>query len=350
MRRMAFRPALWALALLSTLAPSYGDGNIGCLFSPSLCLEGVEWCYDDFAFGKCIPIYENDLEEDSLFRYDMGSAQLQWFEGELQRLATRGYRWEHAYTQCVLQSMLYALKQKLDPENLDSKICDNYVDSKLNNAPGIMDDDKNIEPDETAYIRFMPNSPLVVDSNYANEVYNPLGIEDDPTPYILQEGPGFDIADNEELSNKLTDAIVNEMDTAVPLVPFSGFRERLRAERARSNMDDIDLDEYKDKEKKSVQQSKTEPSTGTNEFSDEERLGAHFRKYKTKPPPYTAEYLTGNRYSPLDDEVRSNALEKYRQSFAAKNFPFEYENPGDMPESRIYFDEDGMDDDILESG
>lgn len=47
------------------------------------------------------------------YRYDMGSEQLQWFEGELQRLASRGYRWEHAYTQCVLQAMLYTLRQHL---------------------------------------------------------------------------------------------------------------------------------------------------------------------------------------------------------------------------------------------
>lgn len=43
----------------------------------------------------------------------MGPEQLQWFEGELQRLATRGYRWEHAYTQCVLQAMLYTMRHNL---------------------------------------------------------------------------------------------------------------------------------------------------------------------------------------------------------------------------------------------
>lgn len=47
------------------------------------------------------------------FRYDMSSEQLQWFENELQDLASRGYHWEHAYTQCVLQAMLYTIRLHL---------------------------------------------------------------------------------------------------------------------------------------------------------------------------------------------------------------------------------------------
>lgn len=69
----------------------------GCLFSASLCVEGVEWCYDgtyimtllfrcvnkiyfadtvliryillaDFAFGKCILVYDEEPEDSSLYK------------------------------------------------------------------------------------------------------------------------------------------------------------------------------------------------------------------------------------------------------------------------------------------
>ncbi|XP_038215763.1 receptor-type tyrosine-protein phosphatase N2-like isoform X3 [Zerene cesonia] len=352
MCRMYLRPTLWALALLGTLAPSNADGNIGCLFSSTLCVEGAEWCYDDFAFGKCIPIYESDAEEGSLYQYDMSSTQLQWFEGELQRLATQGYRWEHAYTQCVLQSMLYALRQQLDPTNVNSKLCDQFADPKLSSVPVIEGDENlEVEPDETAYVRFMPNSQLV-DSDYANEIYNPpLTPDDEPVPYLIPEVSEIEpSAENEISGDKVRNIMIMNGGEESPVVPFGGFRERLRAQRIQGNRPDSELEQFIDKEKKSLQQNKLEPNPETNDFTDEQRLGAHFRKYKTKPPPYTAEYLTGNRFSPLDAEVKSNALEKYRQSFAAKNFPFEYENPGDIPESRIYFDEDGMDEELVEPG
>lgn len=119
-----------------------------------------------------------------LCRYDMSSEQLQWFEGELQRLASRGYRWEHAYTQCVLQAMLYTLRQELlvqhiiiisyfhtktnfvkiihyisvyrnveycfisnfffsDPATVNTKICDHFADPKLSS-------DTNENPEENA--------------------------------------------------------------------------------------------------------------------------------------------------------------------------------------------------------
>ncbi|XP_038215765.1 receptor-type tyrosine-protein phosphatase N2-like isoform X5 [Zerene cesonia] len=219
MCRMYLRPTLWALALLGTLAPSNADGNIGCLFSSTLCVEGAEWCYDDFAFGKCIPIYESDAEEGSLYQYDMSSTQLQWFEGELQRLATQGYRWEHAYTQCVLQSMLYALRQQLDPTNVNSKLCDQFADPKLSSVPVIEGDENlEVEPDETAYVRFMPNSQLV-DSDYANEIYNPpLTPDDEPVPYLIPE-------DHEVPSGKPSDINNNEYQYD-PSYAFVKFQNR----------------------------------------------------------------------------------------------------------------------------
>ncbi|KPJ06204.1 Receptor-type tyrosine-protein phosphatase N2 [Papilio machaon] len=338
------RQALWALAVLSTLAPpSRADGNIGCLFSASLCIDGVEWCYDDFAFGKCMSIYESEPEDGSLYKYDMSSQQLQWFEGELQRLALRGYRWEHAYTQCVLQAMLYALRHKVEPTDVNSKLCEHFADPKLSTTTTeTEDDDTEMEPDETAFVRFMPNSALS-DSDYANEVYNPPLPDDDPSPYIIPKVQSE--MEGETPSDKIRNLMLVSGLEESP-VPFEGFRERLQAEKEVKEQNGKYFNAL-DKEKKSLSVANRE--SNSEKFPDEERLGAHFRKMKVKPYPYTAEYLTSN-YSPLDAEVHSNALEKYKQSFAEKNFPFEYENPGDIQESRIYIDNDDLDDAAMDAG
>ncbi|XP_039746986.1 receptor-type tyrosine-protein phosphatase N2 isoform X1 [Pararge aegeria] len=355
MGRMCWREALWALALFSTLAPSHADGNIGCLFSSSLCIEGVEWCYDDFAFGKCIPVYESEPEEGALYRYDMSSSQLQWFERELQQLATRGYRWEHAYTQCVLQSMLYALRRHLNPANVNSKLCDHFTDPKLNTAPpGEGDETIEIDPDETAYVRFTPNSQLA-DSDYANEVYNPpFTPEEDPSTYLAQgEVPvvNDDLEAGDTPSDKLRDLmLMTGIEESPVIMPFEGFRERIQAEQMARDAIDSVPSEFVDKEKKSLAETKIERPSSDNDLKDEERLGAHFRQFKTKPLPNTAEYIVSNQFSPLDAEVRSNALEKYKQSFAEKNFPFEYENPGDIQEQRVYYEEDGADEFPIDAG
>lgn len=131
------------------------------------------------------------------------------------------------------------------------------------------------------------------------------------------------------------------------VTPFEGFRERIEAdERAKVE------NELHDKEKKSLPKTEglSDNNGNINEQEDEERLGAHYRKPKTKIPPFTTEYITGNRYSPLDDEVSNALAEKYKQSFESKQFPFEYVNvDNEIPEQRIYF-EDKYDDFSLEPG
>ncbi|CAB3255378.1 unnamed protein product [Arctia plantaginis] len=345
MCRLSVRQALWALALLCTLAPSHADGNIGCLFSASLCVEGVEWCYDDFAFGKCIPVFEEETEEGALYQYDMNSEQLEWFEGELQRLASRGYRWEHAYTQCVLQAMLYTLRQNLDPATVNSKICEHFADPKLDTKSVESDEEKSeTEPAETAYVRFTPNSPL---SDFANEVYNPpFTPDDDPTQYVPKDD---ELPEDETPSDKLRDLmLLGENEESPVIMPFSGFRERIQAEKSAKNMNNNAASSVMiDKEKKSFITGENEPNMPV---SDEERVGAHFRKFKVKAPPFTAEYITTNRLSPLDEEIRSNAYKNYIQSFAEKQFPFEYENPSEIPEPRVYMDEDGVEESPIDAG
>lgn len=158
----------------------------------------------------------------------------------------------------------------------------------------------------------------------------------------------------ENPSDKIRDLMLMSGVADSPVImPFEGFRERLQAKQKTKDSNGLTpiTEAFADKEKKSLPGTKTnQKATEENEFPDEERLGAHFRKVKFKPPPFTAEYLTANRFSPLDAEVRSNALEKYKQSFAEKNFPFEYENPGDIQEQRIYFEDDGAEDLPIDAG
>lgn len=145
--------------------------------------------------------------------------------------------------------------------------------------------------------------------------------------------------------------IMGENDDSPVIVPFSGFRERLQAEKEAKTMNDDDSlpAVIIDKEKKSIPDilSENEPDIG---LTDEERVGAHYRKFKTKPPPFTAEYITSNRFSPLDEEIRSHAWKNYKQSFAEKHFPFEYENPGELPEQRMYSDEEGLEEFPMDAG
>ncbi|XP_049867429.1 receptor-type tyrosine-protein phosphatase N2 isoform X6 [Pectinophora gossypiella] len=267
------RQALWVLALLCALAPSHADGNIGCLFSSSLCVERLEWCYDDFAFGRCIPIFEDQTED--LYRYDMSSEQLKWFEEKLQRLAARGYRWEHAYTQCVLQAMLYTMRQDLDPTQVNPKICDHFVDPKLPAEPvesidpieGVKEGEG--DPDETAYVRFTPNS----DSDFADEVYSPP--DDIPEIFVPADIPITDEEDmtpNEETpSDKIRDLIMNEDGNTPVIVPFEGFRERIQAEKAK----DREFYNVPSAEKKSLPEADILQQGEPNDLLDEERLAAH---------------------------------------------------------------------------
>ncbi|KAL4714571.1 hypothetical protein ACJJTC_006617 [Scirpophaga incertulas] len=115
--------------------------------------------------------------------------------------------------------------------------------------------------------------------------------------------------------------MLSDQDDSPIILPFEGFRERIQAEKVKAHDISNEISNVGiDKDKKSIKDSiKTnEPSS----LLDEERLGAHFRKIKFKPRPYTAE---------------------------EKTFPFEYEN-SDIPEQRIYIDEDGLDEILFDTG
>lgn len=175
---LGFAWQLPLLLLLTTVGPPgcHGDGNVGCLFSESLCIED-EWCFDDNAFGRCLPGFGSVVDDD-LFRFNLDRATLHTFEREMSRLFALGYRWSHAYTQCELQAMLYSAKHSIE---FDNSVCVHLIDQDLEGALKSLETEDTIDPESMAYVKFTPssNDPHAV---FADEVYFPQvleGIESD---------------------------------------------------------------------------------------------------------------------------------------------------------------------------
>ncbi|XP_045473175.1 receptor-type tyrosine-protein phosphatase N2 isoform X2 [Harmonia axyridis] len=147
-----------------------GEGNVGCLFSNRLCLED-EWCFDDYAFGRCTPT--GDIDEEDVFRFDLKRDELHELKRELQRLFALGYRWSHGYTQCRLQAMLYAMKHD---SPFEEDMCSHLADQDLEGALKAMDVQDPMDPREVAIIKYTP-SVEKTHGKYADEVYYPPNVE-----------------------------------------------------------------------------------------------------------------------------------------------------------------------------
>lgn len=143
------------LALLASSVTTgvAAEGNIGCLFAETLCIEHLEWCYDDFAFGKCLPQY--GLEPEELFREPLDEDASRFLAIMLEDLHGANLGWEHPFTQCRMQGALYAMRTNSEiPRNL----CANL-------AP----DPEVLGPQSpVAFVRFTPSN-----DEYADEVYYP---------------------------------------------------------------------------------------------------------------------------------------------------------------------------------
>ncbi|XP_053677570.1 receptor-type tyrosine-protein phosphatase-like N [Anopheles nili] len=148
------------LTLLSGVAPLGGpsflvsaEGNIGCLFAETLCLEHLEWCYDDFAFGKCLPQY--GLEPEELFRKPLEEDQSRILARMLEELQGAGLGWEHPFTQCRIQGALFAIRTNSE---IPQTLCANLAPD-----PEILGPQSPL-----AFVRFTPPN-----EEYADEVYYP---------------------------------------------------------------------------------------------------------------------------------------------------------------------------------
>lgn len=70
---------------------------------------GSEKIFADYAFGRCLPLYGH-VSEEYLYRRELGPSELQVLETQMSRLFDDGFRWSHAYTQCIMQASLRSLQ------------------------------------------------------------------------------------------------------------------------------------------------------------------------------------------------------------------------------------------------
>ncbi|XP_076291389.1 tyrosine phosphatase IA-2 isoform X2 [Lasioglossum baleicum] len=144
-----------------------GDGNVGCLFSKNLCNPRTETCYNDLAFGRCLPLY-GDLNEEDYYQYDFNIDELELLRQQLGRLQIDGYKWSHPYTQCIMLASLYNLRHR---ENYDFGQC-----QRLKQITHF-EEDKRIDQTRVpaiAIVKFTPNDGNSR-SEYANELFYPPG-------------------------------------------------------------------------------------------------------------------------------------------------------------------------------
>ncbi|XP_011688664.1 PREDICTED: uncharacterized protein LOC105450504 [Wasmannia auropunctata] len=151
------------------------DGDVGCLFSEDICDPQTEKCFDDLAFGKCIPGYTN-LENDNLYQYnnlDIDELELlQSMRLQLMRLESDGYNWKHPFTQCIVQTLLHNLRY--GQNNLrDFRLCQYLKKPHLDEQDGFIDE---IVP-AVAILRISTDNENT-ENNLANVLYRPTGIED----------------------------------------------------------------------------------------------------------------------------------------------------------------------------
>ncbi|XP_076046373.1 tyrosine phosphatase IA-2 isoform X2 [Oratosquilla oratoria] len=102
----------------------------------------------------------------------------------MERLFKLGYRWSHAYTQCVLQSLLDSIRHEfLDRANFEVAACNSELDQDLEGALRAIESEEleQVDPRDLAIVRFMP-SATDPHSNYADEIYFPQQNPGDPPP------------------------------------------------------------------------------------------------------------------------------------------------------------------------
>ncbi|XP_036143602.1 receptor-type tyrosine-protein phosphatase N2 isoform X2 [Monomorium pharaonis] len=150
------------------------DGDVGCLFSEDICDPETEKCFNDLAFGKCIPRYTN-LENDDLYQYNLDSGELELLQSvrlQLMKLESDGYKWKHPFTQCIVQTLLHNLRYG-QSNSRDFHLCEYLKNPHLNEQDVLIDE---LVP-AIAILRISTDNKNP-ESNLADVLYRPTGIED----------------------------------------------------------------------------------------------------------------------------------------------------------------------------
>uniref|UniRef100_A0A1I8QCK4 Receptor-type tyrosine-protein phosphatase N2 n=1 Tax=Stomoxys calcitrans TaxID=35570 RepID=A0A1I8QCK4_STOCA len=160
LRRLGFDSsiAIWLQVLLFAVFclndVANGEGNVGCKFVRTLCMEGTEVCFDDNIFGKCIPTAGVDVED--IEKTPLTEDQSRLLATMLEELQGAGLGWDHPYVQCRIQGSLYSMQKQIQ---LPPNLCANLAPMPTDFEPA----------DAMAFVRFIPPE----DEYAANKLFYP---------------------------------------------------------------------------------------------------------------------------------------------------------------------------------
>jgi len=86
------------------------QGNVGCLFSGLVCGDN-EICFNDLVLGRCVSA--SSTEQDLTRLGPLEGPPLGLLEAELARVFGLGFSWPDLYTQCVFQTLLHHIENRL---------------------------------------------------------------------------------------------------------------------------------------------------------------------------------------------------------------------------------------------
>ncbi|XP_053598990.1 receptor-type tyrosine-protein phosphatase N2 [Microplitis demolitor] len=197
----------------------HSDGEIGCLFDRNVCASAEESCFDDAAFGRCIPSV--DVSDEDVYQYNLDPRQLELLRKQLEKLVADKYEWSHPYTQCVMQNALYSIRNKFKH---DSKICRKLKNFTEKPLADLVDESETDDILPLAVVNFMPTRGHGY-GDFANEKYYPpvlseleehssQNIQDYPyDPYlVIEEQPERHPTLNFENNNNNNEQLIFEPD------------------------------------------------------------------------------------------------------------------------------------------
>jgi len=209
-----------------------GQGNVGCLFSGLVCGEN-EICFNDLVLGRCVSASSSD--EDLRRLGPLEGPPLGLLEAELARVFGLGFSWPDLYTQCVFQTLLHDIENRL---SYSRQQCTHLVEAQRIYG----DEGEDVEDGEKETIDIDPKEQNVKEMGQEEEEYEPGNndrtIEEEENydnqpiyyseadinanPYFYKEDPREEIADNlyNSIPYGIDDGIDNIPDEEEVYVPI----------------------------------------------------------------------------------------------------------------------------------
>ncbi|XP_011875923.1 PREDICTED: uncharacterized protein LOC105566484 isoform X2 [Vollenhovia emeryi] len=303
------------------------DGNVGCLYSEDVCDPQTEKCFNDLAFGKCIPRYAN-LENDDLYQYNLDIGELELLQSvrrQLMRLESDGYKWKHPFTQCIVQTLLHNLRY--GQNNLrDFHICEYLKKPPLDEQSEFIDE---MVP-AVALLRISADNENP-ESNLADDLYRPIDIENN-SGYMKWRNSESDRA-----------SIIDEKYNNVYGKSLNDMREQFYPPRTRR----FSFDDYKNDVTESLEDTlRDETSRSGDDYEntyDTQLLSADDLEFlqNEKSPDYTL--LKPSDDDDDDDETSEREYERvFSRKYKHRKKPplLEFSSDADAKKTEIERDED----------